>query len=378
MDEHGEVPGCRPAAPETPLEDDDLLGGSSSASRRGRPRSPAPRSFRGHHRRPPLLGFFSQHPISRSIELTPALDPPDRLPAARFTLPLGDRNLVGVDCRHGRVLALNQGRRLPHPLVVWDPVTGDQLHLPLPPAFDCFPEPVHGAVVCAAGDEDHAYGDCSSSPFQVVAVGTSSEGSYACVYSSETGSWGNLISMLWPSYISQKPDDWPFLPVGYSSTQVGNRICWMLVGMMGFILEFDLGTQSLAITELPLAASDISEFIQARCQFLIVHADGGRLGLLAQSGLDVRLWKRKANNDGVAGWILGNTIDLSSLLSLSSGVGTTCPKILGFDEGGNAMLLLTYKGAFTVHVETLQFKKLPAEMYYGCHLPITSFYPIGA
>ncbi|KAL6905464.1 hypothetical protein ACP4OV_003065 [Aristida adscensionis] len=342
MAEHGELPGRGPAAPETPLEDDDLLGRilvrlpprpsslprASLVCRRWRRVVADPhflRSFRGHHRRPPLLGFFSQHPISRSIELTPALDPPDRLPAARFTLPLGDRNFVGVDCRHGRVLAIHQGQ--PHHLLVWDPVTGGQLRLALPPAFDHGEDEVHGAIVCAAGDEDHAHGSCSSSPFQVVVVSTSSEGIYACVYSSEAGAWGNLISMLWPSYVSSAGDVRPFLPLGYSSTQVGNCIFWILAGMMGrFIFELDLGTQSLAITELPQVAFGLSGFFRARCQFLIVHADGGGLGFLALSGFIVRLWKRKANNDGVAGWLLGNTIELSSLLSLEFRCRCDLPK----------------------------------------------------
>ncbi|KAL6906220.1 hypothetical protein ACP4OV_003821 [Aristida adscensionis] len=200
MGEHGEASRRRPAAKKTPLEDDDLLGlilsrlpprpsslprASLVCKRWLRVVAADPhflRSFRARHRRPPFLGFFSQDPIGCSIELTPALDPPDRLPAARFTLPvpLHERAFFVIGCRHGRVLAIGPDDP-PFYLVVWDPVTGDQLRLPLPPAFDPCRSHVHGAVVCAAGDEGHVHGNCSSSPFQVVAVSTSSEGSYACL-----------------------------------------------------------------------------------------------------------------------------------------------------------------------------------------------------
>ncbi|WVZ57542.1 hypothetical protein U9M48_007914 [Paspalum notatum var. saurae] len=44
------------------------------------------RSFRAHHRKPPVLGFFSHSKalnVHRDIEFTSVLDPPDRIPGAR-------------------------------------------------------------------------------------------------------------------------------------------------------------------------------------------------------------------------------------------------------------------------------------------------------
>ncbi|KAL6906219.1 hypothetical protein ACP4OV_003820 [Aristida adscensionis] len=148
---HGEASRRRPAAKETPLEDDNLLGQilsrlpprpsslphASLVCQRWRRLVADPhflRAFRARHRRPPLLGFFTHLPYGGKIELTPALDPPDRVPAARFTFPVRDCATLVIGCRYGRVLAIVPGQ--PRYLVAWDPVTGDQLHLALPPAFE--------------------------------------------------------------------------------------------------------------------------------------------------------------------------------------------------------------------------------------------------
>ncbi|CAN6209156.1 unnamed protein product [Urochloa humidicola] len=77
------------------------------------------------HRTPPLLGFLRAH---RFVSLTsPSL----------FSQPSfagGDSSSWRVlDCRHGRVLLLihtNSQHAAADGLVIWDPVTGDEQHLP--------------------------------------------------------------------------------------------------------------------------------------------------------------------------------------------------------------------------------------------------------
>ncbi|VAH68265.1 unnamed protein product [Triticum turgidum subsp. durum] len=59
------------------------------------------RRFRGHHGKPPLLGFFLDE--YSSCPFVPLLDRPDRIPGDRFFKPLHDGNRI-VDCRHGLVL----------------------------------------------------------------------------------------------------------------------------------------------------------------------------------------------------------------------------------------------------------------------------------
>ncbi|RLN43064.1 hypothetical protein C2845_PM01G48000 [Panicum miliaceum] len=88
------------------------------------------RCFLAHHRhRPPLLGFFQ--PSTGSF--SPALDPPDRIPAARFSLPLqadAGHACTLLGCRHGLALLLDYSR---HEAVLWNPVTGGQHRMPVPP-----------------------------------------------------------------------------------------------------------------------------------------------------------------------------------------------------------------------------------------------------
>ena len=115
-------PSRRPSSPAAaPLEDDDLLSEillrlppqPSSLPRaslvckrwRGLASDPAFfRRFRRRHRPPPLLGVFDD------LSFLPALDAPDRLPPARFSLQRrrdGDR-LMPLGCRHGLVLISNR------------------------------------------------------------------------------------------------------------------------------------------------------------------------------------------------------------------------------------------------------------------------------
>ena len=83
------------------------------------------RRFRDHHHgKPPLLGFFLQDNIS--CPFVPMLDPPDRIPGARFSMPLYESNRI-IDCRHGLVLFLSPWP--PRRLLVWDPVAREQRRL---------------------------------------------------------------------------------------------------------------------------------------------------------------------------------------------------------------------------------------------------------
>ena len=75
---------------------------------------------------------------------------------------------------------------------MWDPITGDRHRIATPPRFDPEMTPIHGAVLRAAGGGQH---------FQVVLVAAEAFGiqPFACVYSSETGAWGDVISTPFPS-----------------------------------------------------------------------------------------------------------------------------------------------------------------------------------
>ncbi|GJM94477.1 hypothetical protein PR202_ga11122 [Eleusine coracana subsp. coracana] len=78
-------------------------------------------------------------------------------------------------------------RRYHADYIVWDPITGDEQHVPdadIPQSY------FNAAVMCAAGAGcDHR--DCHGGPFLVALVGTDEHEwvTYASLYSSESGEW---------------------------------------------------------------------------------------------------------------------------------------------------------------------------------------------
>jgi hypothetical protein len=145
------------------------------------------------------------------------------------------------------------------------------------------------------------------------------------------------------------------------------------------ILKFDLCRQSLEAIELPPDAGHLDAFSRRWSQFLITPADDGGLNFLHLSGFSAQVLKWKANCDSGAGWMLGSNFNLNNLLSLKAGVGTDAPKILGRVEDDNAMFLSTNVGDFMLHLESMQFKKLPVRVSHNdvIHYPFTSFYSTG-
>uniref|UniRef100_A0A0A9DQP6 F-box protein AT5G49610-like beta-propeller domain-containing protein n=1 Tax=Arundo donax TaxID=35708 RepID=A0A0A9DQP6_ARUDO len=159
---------------------------------------------------------------------------------------------------------------------------------------------------------------------------------------------------------------------------VGNSVCWLLIGRRAGILLFDLDSQNLSVIDVPRDAFDFDAFSRDDCRFLVMPADGGGLGFLVLSGFSIRVWKRKTNLDGDAGWVLGNTIKLNILLSLSPRVDTRPVDILGFSEDYNMMILVTdYGVVFMVHLGSLQIEKHIETMGYCLCYPFTSFYTAG-
>ncbi|VAI42299.1 unnamed protein product [Triticum turgidum subsp. durum] len=298
------------------------------------------RRFRLHHRRnPPLLGCFVQG-IS-PIRFEPTLEAPNRVPEARFSFPIdAAHTYVILGCRHGLMLIFLWRR---NQLLVWDPVTGDRHHLDVPPGFDNEETRIKGAVLRPAGVAHH---------FQVVLVGNSDiqlTQAVASVYTSETGLWSNLLSAPLPA---DDPDVVTRVYHDMCSVMIGNSLHWFLIGNFCGILEFNLDTQSLSVIHAPVDV-DVNT-----CSVTVMRAEGGGLGFLFLSDYCVQVWKRKTDCDGVASWVLGRTVALDNLLSMNSEEGSQSPRILGFAEDNNVVLLWTFIGVFKVHFESLQSKKL--------------------
>uniref|UniRef100_A0ACD5Z357 Uncharacterized protein n=2 Tax=Avena sativa TaxID=4498 RepID=A0ACD5Z357_AVESA len=218
---------------------------------------------------------------------------------------------------------------------------------------------VNGAVLRVAGD-DH---------FQVVIVvlinnynTQHGQRALACVYSSETGLWGDLISTPIPF----EPDS-VVCAIRDPAVLVGDSLYWKLSGFSTSILEFDFEKQSLAVIWVPVDESEYEN------DFKVIRADGGGLGFLFVSDFNAQLWERNINCDGVASWVLGRTIELDKLLSLDSEVEDDIV-ILGFAEENNMVLLWTESGSFMVQLQSLQFKKLSGFNSTTDYIPYESVY----
>ncbi|KAK1614738.1 hypothetical protein QYE76_020255 [Lolium multiflorum] len=301
------------------------------------------RRFRVHHRSrgtAPVLGFFTEE--DSGISFHPTLNPPDRIPLERFHLQITGRteNCRIVCCRDGLALLVNVH---PGQVLVWDPVTGDRRSLLLPLVFRNIDKFYSGMVLRSpaaaadAGDGDHFR-------FQVVLVrcikGPHAR-AVACVYSSDTGAWGDLIQTSTPLQVLRTHD------VATAGSWVGRSLYWSLHGnSSNAILEFDLDRQNLAV-------------VPVHVEGWIMPAEGGGLGLVSVSGQIAQLWKRETDYDGVSTWRLTKTIQLNKLLPLRSGDRLD----IDFTDENNMLILGTVDGIgiFTVHMESMQCKKLPLE-----------------
>ena len=114
---------------------------------------------------------------------------------------------------------------------------------------------------------------------------------FASVYSSESGIWGDIISI----------ENREMYNLRQPSTLIGNALYWLFPGDDGEgILEFDLGRQSLANIEMPHGL----EYYRHR-SLQVILADDGCVGLAILSRYNFEMWERKVScDDGVARWVL--------------------------------------------------------------------------
>ncbi|CAM0947723.1 unnamed protein product [Alopecurus aequalis] len=328
--------------------------------------------FRLHYRRkPPLLGFF--HKDGVGLHFVHTLEAPNRVPPRHcFSSQLDNTGrFLLLGCRHGLVLFFDTSLKQ---ILVWDPVTADQHCISVPGGFDKtvrlggFDKTViHGTVHRSAEEVQH---------YQVVLAVLEDDDkqhsrALACFYSSKTGLWENLVSTPIPlgTHLSNRPF---IVKPGKPARLVGNSVYWFLDGSSLGLLEFDLERQNLTVIPVPVdvyAEENIWDF-------LVMRTEGGGLGLFVLLHFTAQLWKRTTNGDGVASWVLGRTIELDKLLSLDSEIGHLW--ILGYAEDNNVVFLWRNFGdLFMIHLESLQFQKLPGYYMMCSYHPFESVYAAG-
>ncbi|KAL6619382.1 hypothetical protein ACP70R_034521 [Stipagrostis hirtigluma subsp. patula] len=317
------------------------------------------RRFRGHHKTPPLLGFFFMDKAYVPA-FTPTLPTPDRIPAGRFSFPPrrpGDC-LHFFECRHGLVLLIDN-RLLK--AVVWDPINGRRCTIAFPPEMKMNDRHPHIKFDMYTGA---VLRDCRMSAFKLVLVlsNTLFELAWVCVYDSESRKWGDIISTVIPDSTS----------LAQPSVLVGSALCWVLDLSGGGILQFDVDRQSLTVTQMP---EDIHVTDDSHVQ--VSRTDDGGLGLVILSERRIQIWGSKAISDGAVRWALKKTIELDKLLSLTPSMETRPPVMLGVDEDSSVIFLWTTVGVFMIHVESVQFTKLPEDSCIRGYFPYKSFYSAG-
>ena len=195
------------------------------------------------HRAPPVLGFlhnWNTDRVPRFISTT----------ASSFSLAAPDcRSWRTLDCRHGRALFFSgnqaQGAQV---LLVWEPITGDRQRVQVPAAFQT--DLLAGAVVCAADECDHS--DCHGGPFRMVVLfpdpsilnyihNEENMAMWACMYSSETATWGEPTSADAPAYMHFNH---------CSNVLIGKSLLYFLSNEYK-IIEYDLDGRRLALVDLP-------------------------------------------------------------------------------------------------------------------------------
>ncbi|XP_051186358.1 F-box/LRR-repeat/kelch-repeat protein At2g27520 [Lolium perenne] len=320
--------------------------------------------FRKLHQKLPVLGFFSNS--TRIPRFIPTGDPPNSVATAAFSLPDSCWNVLG--CRHSLVLLVSSTW---NQLQVWNPMTGSRKYVPVNPDADSrfnygiVPES-QATVVCAAGHKDT--GDCHSCPFLIVWVFTCTRYAYASRYSSEIGSWHQLVSSPTPSEVDSRP-----------SILIENILYWPLKSK--YILAFELATSKLYHIECPPETHSVF-----RRNVHIMKAEDGGLGLAALTEFNLRLWARETDAAGVTEWVLRRTIQLDALLPLkvssappvdNHSAGGRPARILGLVEDDDLFFIWTRIGVFEVQLKSMQCKKVFETDVSATVLPYTGFYSTG-
>ncbi|KQK21088.1 hypothetical protein BRADI_1g58651v3 [Brachypodium distachyon] len=255
------------------------------------------RRYREFHRLPPLLGFLRGEVDEFTSHFVPttAFRPPESCLLNCHTL----------DCRHGRVLLRDTDSV---DLLLWNPMTGEKMHLREPKVADCY---FRAAVLCATAGCDHL--GCREGPFLVAFVGIGTdEVAYACLYSSVTDKWSDVTKLQL---------DYSFTILPMAPVLVGDALHYMCDS--GIIFRYDVGSeQCISVFD---QLNDYSDE-----NVLMLTEDGG-LGLASIDMLTLCLWSLKTGPDEARRWEKLSTINLKMLPNHNP--SCLAPSLVGFVQG---------------------------------------------
>ncbi|TVU40723.1 hypothetical protein EJB05_14196, partial [Eragrostis curvula] len=250
-----------------------------------------------------------------------------------------ERQWWALDCRHHRVLIFHIYELVE--LIVWDPITDEKHHLPLPPHSDMSHS--NGAVLCAADGCDHL--NCHGGTYHVVFVWTTRHGlvvdgehvARASMYSSETGAWSAVTSIAIENGSNVQMVK-PSLVIGdtlYFSISQDDDM---------HMLKFDLGGRTLSvIVDTPGMHGAIP-----------MIAEDGRLGFVAVLDDSIYSWSWQAGTHGnSARWVRQWMMDLVPLLPNCH--RKTMREVIGLVEGTQTIFIYSPRvGIFTLDLKSQQ------------------------
>ncbi|XP_037438724.1 uncharacterized protein LOC119306656 [Triticum dicoccoides] len=311
------------------------------------------------HRAAPVLGFLHDWEDERIPRFIPTT-------ASFFSLPAPEwRSWRAIDCRHGRALLLSKGSGA-RELLVWEPITGAQQRVPVPAAAFESDMPA-AAVFCAADGCNHH--NCLGGPFCVAFLfglifftDDSDREQFvtsACVYSSETGAWGELTSL---------PGQFGNFEY-YSSVLVRRSLLYFMSDAMS-IQEYDLARHSLAVFSPPNGG----DFGDGQRINLMLAEDGG-LGVSEGLVQHLKLWSRVVGDGADDRWVLSRVINLKILLPNDALVdATSSVQVLGYAEEANVIFVNTDAGLFSIELQSERASRV-CDDHDVCNLiPVVSFY----
>jgi hypothetical protein len=177
----------------------------------------------------------------------------------------------------------------------------------------------------------------------------------ACVYSSETGIWGNVISSMTRC---QHDHCNPGILIGnaiYWSSKSENELSYYVDwrDYSDDIIEFDMDRQSLAVIKGP---PDLLSCLTHQ----IIQAEEGVVGLAILSHGRLKMWQRKINGHGGATWLLQKTVEMHTILGIPPLIERSMKlmQILGYDEDNGAIFVYVDTNVYMIQLLSMQFKKL--------------------
>ncbi|TVU40592.1 hypothetical protein EJB05_14059, partial [Eragrostis curvula] len=243
-----------------------------------------------------------------------------------------------LDARHGRVLLHTFPYGSTKTMVVWNPITNEQLKLPkLPQDPNAYRWGWSATVLCALGS-DCNHLDCHRGPFHVVFVGYCSiKGMFTRVYSSKSGAWCELASAKnIHGCLRTKP-----------TVLMGNALYFRFYDRM--ILKYDLSSREMCIILFP-ATINLQEFV-------LTTSGDFCFGLAAVEGSKLYLWSKKASPaNGDDRWARSRVVELKTILP--DRALSTSPSLCGFAEAVGVIILRTDDGFFTINLKSGQVMKI--------------------